>query len=54
MFVGFGAGTGAAFGDNDILNWNFATTEVPEPATISALGLGIAGLTLFARKRNRR
>ena len=27
MFVGFGAGTGGAFGDNDILNSTFTTTE---------------------------
>lgn len=54
MFVGFGAGTGAAFGDNDILSWNFSTTEVPEPASISALGFGLASLALFARKRTRR
>jgi hypothetical protein len=49
MYVGFGAGTGGAFGDNDVLNWTFSTTQAPEPATIGALGLGLAALLTSLR-----
>jgi hypothetical protein len=49
-FVGFGAGTGGASGDNDILSWNFASVEVPEPGSIGLLAIGGMALALARRK----
>jgi hypothetical protein len=48
-YVGFGAGNGGAFGSQDILNWSFTSTSVPEPATLSLLALG--GLAMLRRRR---
>lgn len=49
-FVGFSAGTGGAFGDNDILKWSFSSNEVPEPGTVGLLLVGALG----AMSRRRR
>lgn len=48
-FVGFTAGTGGGFGDNDILNWSFTSTQVPEPGTAGVYAFGMMGLGLMRR-----
>jgi len=60
-FVGFTSGTGSAFGDHDLVSWEFRdnyepivtpppTNGVPEAGgTLMAMLLGIGGLALFRR-----
>lgn len=48
-YVGFGAGTGGASGDNDIISWSFSS-PIPEPASTGLIGLGV-GLRMLRRSR---
>lgn len=51
-FVGFGAGNGAGYGSQDILNWTFMSAPVPEPSTFWLLAAGLAlGLARHTVKR---
>ena len=47
--VGFSAGNGGAVGDQDILNWQFVTTPVPEAGSAAMLALGLLSLALLRR-----
>jgi hypothetical protein len=48
-YVGFSAGNGAAYGSQDILNWSFDSSEVPEPSTAGIFAFGLAALGLLRR-----
>ena len=56
-YVGFTAGTGAAYGNHDIVSWEYRdefdpiVDAIPEPLTMTALALAAGGLGCYVRKR---
>ncbi len=63
VYAGFTSGTGAAYGEHNILSWNFVNDYVdggapdpgvvPEPATYALVGTGLLGVIGFGRRRRR-
>lgn len=59
-YVGFTAGTGAGYENQDILNWQLANTaqlpppNTPEPGTMILLGTGMLGIVVLTRKMSSR
>ncbi len=53
-YVGFTSGTGADWGNHDILSWEYRDEHNPVVPTPSALVLGVLGLGIAGRKLRRR
>jgi MYXO-CTERM domain-containing protein len=52
-FVGFTAGTGEGFQNQDILNWQFVSVPEPASATLGILGaIGLLAIVSHARRRS--
>ncbi|MCF7689647.1 MAG: PEP-CTERM sorting domain-containing protein [Cephaloticoccus sp.] len=59
-YIGFTASTGSAYGNYDIVNWAYSDafvsggiSPVPEPSTLTLLGLGLGCVGFIAWRRRR-
>lgn len=59
-FIGFTAATAGAWGDHDLVSWQYSTefieggiSEIPEPGTVGLLGIAGLGGFLFWRSRRK-
>ena len=54
-FVGFTSGTGAAAANHDVISWEFRDTfapvDLPEPMSLTLLGVALASMGLARRQR---
>jgi hypothetical protein len=51
MYVGFTGGTGGEYSDQDVNNWTFSDSEVPEPGTLGFAILGLSAVAFRFRHR---
>lgn len=57
-YIGFAAATGSAYGNHDLVSWNYSSTfiqggfpDIPEPSTVGLTALAGLGLFYLARRR---
>jgi hypothetical protein len=56
-YIGFTAGTGSAWGNHDIVSWEYRDEfnpipgTIPEPVTLAGLFCGLASLGAYVRRR---